>query len=169
MEPVISEKLEKAILDVITKIESNKGLKIFAENRSKFEGWFKVELITALTEFGFNAIPERDRIDVTIDDEWAIELKTVNTPYKKYPGDKYKSRPLSKNVKSVIKDIDDLKTKKKYINKAVIFIVFPYVDNKFLDSYQEDIEKKLSHDLKDYEFTFFESEIKGCLFWGYID
>ena len=43
------ENLSKVILDKISsRLENHKGLKIFAIERAKFEGWLKVELLDIL-------------------------------------------------------------------------------------------------------------------------
>lgn len=75
------------------KLENNNGLAIFAKERAKFEGWLKVELIEILSNY-FNSItPENNWIDITFE-EWAIELKTVNTNIR-YPNVNNKQRPIT--------------------------------------------------------------------------
>ena len=61
---------------IIRKIRKNTGLSQFAVERSKFEGWLKVELINILNENELLAKPEINRIDVSFNDIF-IELKTV--------------------------------------------------------------------------------------------
>lgn len=68
--------------DFKSKLENNKGLNHFAINRSKFEGWVKVELSDSLCSLADKIIPEKDNIDLVINDSIAIELKTTNTNYK---------------------------------------------------------------------------------------
>lgn len=106
------------------KLEKHKGLSIFARERSKFEGWLKVELCDSLARYFKDVAPERDRIDITFLD-WAIELKTVNTNYT-FANCKNKTRTITKNVQAVIEDIEKLKPI-KYTNKAVLFVVFPAI------------------------------------------
>ena len=73
------QKLRKLLFDEMKpKLENNQGLSIFAKERAKFEGWLKVELCDSLSKYFTDVAPERNRIDVTFDD-WAIQLKTVNT------------------------------------------------------------------------------------------
>ena len=63
-------------------LENHEGVSIFASNRSKFEGWLKVELIQILKNHNYgDVLPEKDRIDVTFGN-WALELKTCNTNYR---------------------------------------------------------------------------------------
>jgi len=73
------EKFAKLIFDEMKpKLESSQGLSIFAKERAKFEGWLKVELCDSLSKYYKDIVPERNRTDLTFED-WAIELKTVNT------------------------------------------------------------------------------------------
>jgi hypothetical protein len=167
MTQLTSEMWDKIFSEVIDVIEHNHGLGTFAKHRSKFEGWFKVELINRLIINGFNAVPERDRIDVTVGNEWAIELKTTNTNYI-CDGVDSKTRPITKNIKGINKDIQDLKNNKKYANKAVIFIVFPFEKIKKWSIHQKRIQDNLNIGLRKYEFKFYGNEVKGCLFYGFI-
>lgn len=64
--------------EIKPKLENNQGLSIFAKKRAKFEGWLKVELCDSLSKHFKDVAPEKNRIDVTFEN-WAIELKTVNT------------------------------------------------------------------------------------------
>lgn len=107
---------------IISKIQNHQGLNQFAIERSKFEGWLKVELIEALCLNNFNAKPEIERIDITFENT-AIELKTINTNYR-FSEIINKTRPITKNIHGIIKDIIDLQGK-DFKNKFVIFIVFP--------------------------------------------
>ncbi|MGB9763603.1 MAG: hypothetical protein ACPLW7_06440, partial [Minisyncoccia bacterium] len=126
------DELNKLILDeIILRIKDKKGLYIFAQNRSKFEGWLKVELCDILYKNGIKPIPEyfdkslNKNIDLAFENkEWAIELKTINTNYR----DKntyVKSRPITKNVGDLEKDIEKLKNLNEFKNKAILFVVFP--------------------------------------------
>jgi hypothetical protein len=108
------------------KLESNNGLAIFARERAKFEGWLKVESCEILTKYFTNIIPEKDRIDITFND-WAIELKTLNTNIT-YENVKNKHRPITMNINSVISDIENLKLT-SYANKGILFIAFPIEHN----------------------------------------
>ena len=88
--------LEKIIVSGLKpKLESNKGLSIFARERSKFEGWLKVELIESFTKHFDEKIiyPEKSikeltskfydnksnkvkNFDIFISPDWLIELIT---------------------------------------------------------------------------------------------
>lgn len=104
------------------KMQTHAGLGVFARERSKFEGWLKVELVGALAARGYDAVPEKDTIDIVCGDA-AIELKTINTSYV-YEGVAYKQKPITDNVQSVIEDIEKLE-KTAYALKAVVFAAFP--------------------------------------------
>lgn len=108
--------------NLISKIQANIGLNQFVLERSKFEGWLKVELIDTLCKNQIVAKPEVNRIDVSFKNT-AIELKTINTNYR-LDNVANKTRPITKNINGVLKDIWDLK-KQPIENKFVIFIVFP--------------------------------------------
>lgn len=108
------------------KLVANNGLAIFAKERAKFEGWLKVELCESLSRYFINIIPEKNRIDITFDD-WVIELKTVNTNIR-YENVINKHRPITMNIDDVINDIINLKSV-NYINKGMLFIVFPIEHN----------------------------------------
>lgn len=165
-EMVSFEKLTKIIQsDLIMLLSQNKGLNQFAKYRSKFEGWLKVELVKILNENRLEAIPEKDRIDITIKEEWAIELKTVNTNYR-YLNVENKTRPITKNISSILKDIEKLKYN-KFKNKAIIFITFP-VEHSF--PYWKMHLKKIEKELNEIKFKqfFFENEIPGVLYIGLL-
>lgn len=118
--------------EFIPKLQTNKGLDFFAKKRAKFEGWVQVELCESLSKISTDVVPEKSyrgkddnklkRTDIVIND-YAIELKTINTSYKTKDIDT-KSKPITKNIDGIIDDINKLK-KANYTGKAVIFIVFP--------------------------------------------
>ncbi len=114
--------LDLTAKELINKIKANDGLSQFAIERSKFEGWLKVEIIDVLLKNRIVAKPEIDRIDVSFQNS-AIELKTINTNYR-FNNIENKTRPITKNIKGILKDISDLK-RKEIENRFVIFIVFP--------------------------------------------
>ena len=146
------------------RIEDHAGLDIFARERSKFEGWLKVETCEILSEYFKDVLPEDNRVDITFED-WAIELKTLNTSIM-YPGVKSKTRPITMNNEGVVKDIEKLKNKGD-INKGVLFIVFPieHENRKWkiqLDRISEHL-KQLRHS----EFKF-KSGVPGMIYFGLV-
>ena len=133
-------------------IAGHEGLEVFAAERARFEGWVKVELIGILKKYFNNVIPEASGIDVVADD-WAIEIKTVNTNYR-YPGVKNKTRPITSNIKGVLKDIEKLK-KIKFKNKLILFIVFPLPSNslKWWKRHLAKIQRRVK-EIKSHEAAF---------------
>jgi len=159
---------EKISFDFVKKIEENRGLKHFAQNRSKFEGWMKVEFCTVLSKYFDDITPEKDRIDIVFDN-WAIELKTINTNYNDERVVR-KTRPITKNIKGIIKDINDLRKNKKYQNKAVAFVVFPLPkkDSPKWQLHKNRINDRLSpNKLKEKEFSFVNG-VRGVFYFGYV-
>lgn len=152
-------------IEIPQRILNSKGLNYFVSNRSKFEGWLKVEIIDILTKYTNNITPEKDRIDVVVED-WAIELKTSNTNYR-YDNVENKTRPVTKNVSSIIKDIKDLEHNVNYDNKAVLFIIFSLDLNNL--SWQQHIQKIENElvELKSKEFNF-ENGVKSVLYFGLV-
>lgn len=172
MEATFKE-LANIIFDgIIPKLEKNDGLAIFARNRSKFEGWLKVELCGILSRYFPTIIPEKeidkdrkDKIDITFDN-WAIELKTVNTNYRGYGNVVNKQRPITKNIKGIINDIEKLKTT-NYVHKAVLFIVFPVTPDK--KPWQNHLEKISKHLKKiEYREFKFKNNVPGIVYFGLI-
>ena len=136
------------------KIQNHKGLSYFVKNRAKFEGWLKVELCEILSDKIENIVPEKDRIDI-VGDDWALELKTINTNYH-YTNIEDKTRPITKNIEEVIKDIDSLINKQNSFKKAVIFIAFPLSlsnHSKYWEKHISKINEKLEQ-LEDEEIKF---------------
>lgn len=109
-------------LELRYELEHHRGLGVFAGERSKFEGWLKVELVNVLMCRCYDAVPEKDTIDVVCGNA-AIELKTINTNYS-YEGVTYKHKPITDNVYSIIEDINKLENT-AYKLKAVVFVAFP--------------------------------------------
>ncbi|WP_375724075.1 hypothetical protein LXN10_00850 [Arcobacter sp. KX21116] len=82
-----------------------------------------------------------------------MELKTSNTNYR-YENVENKTRPVTKNITSIIKDIIDLRNNKNYKNKAVVFIIFPLSKStKDWDKHIPKIKNELQ-ELKEKEFSF---------------
>ena len=151
--------------EVPNKINEHNGLNFFVKNRAKFEGWLKVELCDILSKYTDNITPEKDRIDIVFDN-WALELKTSNTNYR-YEHVENKTRPITKNVKSIIKDILDLKNNSTYSNKAVVFIIFPLSkDTNDWNKHILKIKNELQ-ELKEKEFSF-KNGVNAILYCGLV-
>ena len=93
------------------KIETHKGLTVFAKNRAQFEGWLKVELVDILQKHFPDVEPEKGFVDISFDN-WLIELKTINTNYK-YPEARELIKPITDNIDGIIDDIILLPIKKE--------------------------------------------------------
>jgi len=146
------------------KLENHLGLSVFAKERAKFEGWLKVELCDSLSKYFTNVCPEQDRMDITFED-WAIELKTVNTNIR-YTGVRNKTRPITKNTQGVVNDIEKLR-KKDRSKKAVLFIAFPIHHT---NEYWQTQLKRISSQLTQISYVEFEfkGKIPGVLYFGLI-
>ncbi|BCD59685.1 MULTISPECIES: hypothetical protein [unclassified Nitratiruptor] len=151
--------------EIVKRINNHNGLGYFAKNRAKFEGWLKVEICDILSKYTTDIVPEKDRIDIVFDN-WALELKTANTNYH-YNDVVNKTRPITKNIQSIIKDIKDLRKNSTYIHKAVLFIVFPLSKEvEYWDRHILKIENELQ-ELREKEFRF-KNAIPAILYCGLV-
>lgn len=141
--------MDELIRNFIVKIlrERKDLLKIAVKQRSKFEGWLKFELASYLDLNGMENVNVeslgfgKERTDITFfyeDEFYEIELKTPNTNWK-IPGIENNTRPITKNIKSIIKDTHKLNSK----NGIVAFVLFPIPngDNRW-EKYLSRISKK---------------------------
>ena len=101
---------------------------IAMKQRSKFEGWLKLELAHRLSEYFDNVELECLR-DNSLVDVYAggalIELKTPNTNYRADHVDT-KTRPITNNIDSIIKDINKLQGLSNQSEPHYIaFVMFP--------------------------------------------
>lgn len=159
---IIFPKIEK-------RLNSSLGLAVCAKHRSKFEAWLKVELCGILAEYNENlTIPEKDFIDITFEN-WKMELKTINTSYK-FQNVVKKTRPITSNVKSVIRDIRKLRKKREptKVRNAVVFIVFPVRHE--TPNWQSIHLPKISKELKKIEYKefVFKNKIPGVIYIGLV-
>ena len=146
------------------KINKKKGLEVFAIHRSKFEGWLKVEICDIL--LSFEKVEEvkveyeknGKKIDIYFKYnkcEYYIELKTINTSYKCNYVER-KNKPITKNLESVINDINKLKNLSNS-NRYIFFIVFPLPEKK-VNNFEnnekfKDIKKKVNK-IKSFDGNF---------------
>lgn len=168
IEQLCFEQLWKIISKSIQeKIASHKGLKFFVCYRSKFEDWLKVELIEILADYTSNIEPEKDRIDIVVDNTLAIELKTVNTSYKSKDV-VHRTKPITNNVKGVINDINKLKNNSIYCKGIVVFIVFPLPEKseKYWKIHETKIRNEVSK-LKTIDIKF-ANKIRGKFYIGLV-
>lgn len=105
-------------------------LRIPIRQRAKFEGWLKFELAYYLEEMGAKNVEVeskvpcgRSRADIAFvnnGEAYTLELKTPNTNWK-VKGVKRNTRPITKNVQSIIADAKKLNSE----NGVVAFVLFP--------------------------------------------
>ena len=139
-------------------------LALAAKYRSKFEGWLQFEFASFLekkitkvvrvesscgTKGGFSDI--LFELDNTT---YYVELKTPNTNYR-MPGVENKSRPITRNIYSIINDA--IKLKKAFVKGIIAFVLFPIpLDNDKWLKYLHRISIAVNFDLnKDY-YTILE-------------
>lgn len=136
----LKTKLESInFIEIIKEIvDSNKDVITLAcRGRSKFEGWLKFEIARRFLKKGFEVFPEHGRFDIAISDEskdeFVVELKTANISYR-IKGIENKTRPGTKNFKSIEGDIEKIKRSGK--NGKAVFVVFPVPleDERYLQS-----------------------------------
>lgn len=117
------------------------AISLFVWERSKFEGWLKVELCGVLFDAGQKVKPEDQTIDITCEG-CAIELKTITHRFEVPELPDKKTKRMYKTIDSLLDEINDLKFC-KYENKIVLFVLFPYVNNEYLLSHINKINDKL--------------------------
>ena len=113
----------------------NKDLVFIAiKQRAKFEGWLKFELSRKLSKYYSDLKVEppypndkNQHADIFANNAF-IELKTPNTNYR-FDNCNSCTRPITKNITSIIVDINKLKTIEKS-NKYIAFVLFPVDEEK---------------------------------------
>ncbi|MEY2639744.1 MAG: hypothetical protein RIR90_1226 [Bacteroidota bacterium] len=150
--------------ELIKRIQASSGLTKFAHRRAKFEGWLKVELIDILVKKGKNALPEIGRIDVSFDTV-GIELKTINTNIR-FRNVINTTRPITKNIKEVNEDIDNL-INAEFVNKFIVFITFPITHDNA--NWQVHL-RRITENLDDYLYSQFQfgDNIPGVIYYGKV-
>ena len=137
--------MEKLLNNCIVEIlNANADLvSIAVKQRAKFEGWLKFELANKLKESNKEIEVEypypnnsNQRADIFTNNAF-IELKTPNTNYR-VDGCKSCTRPITKNITSIIGDIQKLRTIGSNYEKYIAFVLFP-IDND--NKYQEHIDQ----------------------------
>lgn len=122
-----------------------------------------MELCGLLSQYSSDITPEYNRIDIKFDN-WAIELKTVNTNYaSKVPR---KKRPITSNIKSVLADINNLGTS-DIENKAVLFVVFPLEEGEQKWIHHRDKIRNSVRALVKSHFNF-KGGIPGAIYIGFL-
>lgn len=129
-------------------LEENKGLITIAiKQRAKFEGWLKFELAYQLlnkysdlkVEFPYPN-NENQHADIFANGT-LIELKTPNTNFKNEQCISC-TRPITKNISSIINDIEKLRAAGHCYKKNIAFVLFPIDSDDKYKEYTKRIEKE---------------------------
>lgn len=120
--------IKKGILEILKDHVSL--LQIPIRQKAKFEGWLKFELAYWLEKQGMLYVEVetkkeygKSRTDITFYHDkkvYYIELKTANTNWK-ISGVNNKTRPITRNIQSIIDDAKKLNSK----SGIVAFVLFP--------------------------------------------
>ena len=163
---------ENILNELVKRIKKKEGLYIFARQRSKFEGWLKVELVDILKSKNKDVRIEhsigKKKVDVFFD-KYLIELKTVTTNYTYDDKVEKKFCAITDNIDGIINDICKIINKKNY-KKAILFVVYPLSDKdeNFWGNQLKKIENEMKNKTKvekEIEFCFKNSKIPGKLYF----
>lgn len=121
------EKLLNYMICSILK-EKEEIVHIAMKQRSRFEGWLKLELAHSLSEYFGDVEIECSRENSLVDiyaGGSLVELKTPNTNYR-VDNVGTKTRPITNNIDSIIKDINKLQGLSNQSEPHYIaFVMFP--------------------------------------------
>lgn len=124
----MEQQLNELIIDILRKNEVLVAIAI--KQRAKFEGWLKFELAYRLLGYDCNLKVEypypnnaNQHADIFADGV-LIELKAANTNYK-IEQCQTCTRPITKNISSIIDDIKKLRNAGGSYKKNIAFILFP--------------------------------------------
>ena len=138
------EKLLNYMICSILK-EKEEIVHVAMKQRSKFEGWLKLELAHSLSEYFGDVEIECSRENSLVDiyaGGSLVELKTPNTNYRADHVDT-KTRPITNNIDSIIKDIQKLKGLSDQSEPHYIaFVLFPIDED---GAYKMHIQKIMCH------------------------
>lgn len=127
------------------------------KQRSKFEGWLKFEIADSLIKAGVeNIILEAPYLGMRSDIgfihgniQYYLELKTCNTNYRIKDIDN-KNRPITKNIDSIIEDVNKLRNCPGVGLVSFILFPIPINDDRYVD-YIEKITYETNYNLIDRE------------------
>lgn len=132
----MDELIRNAIFEVLKNHEGI--LRIAVRQRAKFEGWLKFELASYLEQNGMDNVEveskffnRRERTDISFfhqGEPYNLELKTPNTNWM-VNGVKSSTRPITKNIESVVEDEVKLRNSKGII--AFVLFPVPLNDNRW--------------------------------------
>lgn len=124
----MKQQLNEIIIDILK--ENEKLVFIAIKQRAKFEGWLKFEIACRLfdsycdVEVEYPYPNNKNRYADIYANGNLIELKTPNTNYN---AEQCKSctRPITKNISSIIEDINKLRNAGGNCEKYIAFVLFP--------------------------------------------
>lgn len=160
----MNPKLIMGINSLLPWLQTSLGVAAAVEQRSKFEGAFKIALIERLQMLGIKAIPEKNRVDIswsTNSGDTLIELKTANTNFIYSPCIKV-TRPITQNISDILSDIYKLK-RLQFSEAYIIFIVFPCSSNDSNWNYHLNKIKKEVFSIQESAF-YFANNTPGLLY-----
>lgn len=109
-------------------------VKLACQQRAKFEGWLKFELVIALAncseisnliiEDSYSSTGRSDYSFVYKNEQYFVEMKTANTNWR-VKGIENLHRPVTKNMNGIIEDIQVLYSKSPPAHGIAVFAIFP--------------------------------------------
>lgn len=165
----MNPKLIMGINSLIPWLQTSLGVAAAVEQRSKFEGAFKIALIERLQMLGVKAMPEKNRVDVswsTSSGDVLIELKTINTNFTYSPCIKV-TRPITQNISDILSDIHKLK-RLHFSEAYTIFVVFPCSINDSSWEYHLNKIKKEVFSIQESAF-YFANNTPGLLYIAEVE
>ena len=140
----MEKELNKLIVSILE--DNDKLVFIAIKQRAKFEGWLKLQLAHKLLEEDDKVEVERPyptngklHADIYAKNAF-IELKTPNTNYR-YEQCISCNRPITKNITSIIEDINKLRSIEEN-EKYIAFVIFPIDKKKKYLEYIQRVEKE---------------------------
>lgn len=127
--------IRKGIVETL--VRHRELLQIPLRQRAKFEGWLKFELARYLDQIGMTSVEvesqssfqhKTDIVFIKDDYLYSVELKTANTNWK-VPGVNSSSRPITKNIQSIVNDA--FKLNSQYGIVAFVLFPIPVNDNRW--------------------------------------
>lgn len=123
-----------AVASCLEALIASRVLEVPLRQRANFEGWLKIELASALRQYGLRPalevrVPGAGCVaDIALETAashrvWLM-LKTVSTSFR-FAGVERRGRPLTENVKRVSNDVDKLRRAPEQDHRLIVFVVFP--------------------------------------------
>jgi len=168
--------INSLICNILKKEDNQRLLSIAVSQRAKFEGWLKFELASKLkTQFPDTSVEYpagTKHVDIYFENT-LLELKTPNTNFR-IEGVETKSRPITKNIRSVIDD--ELKLHEIFIKNEVpaafegyfSFVLFPIDENDNYQKYLGLISETGRVEENVYEIVKIDNRYPVCVYTGKV-